>query len=325
MISLYKEKSIISILLLLTYLLLLYSHNFFFSHQYPLHEAGGACSSLMKNVANLSGGVQVFLVLSINFLSALTLNFIVSELKLFNNPGYVPALSFLMLSALLPEWHSLSIARFMVLALIILFYWFIKLYNAVKPSASIYNAGLLAGACLLAYYPVAPVLILSFIALAITRPFRGSEWLLLLMGLLTPAYFLAGYLFLNDELEKLQVLQTIIKPGKIIHPHMEIYAVVIGVGSLFVLYGFFLSNSGTYQTSILARKARSLNLAFVICFIPGLFLIKDAFPQALLLLSLPAAILLSYVFLQAPSKIISTISFWILTALTVYLHWGLGK
>ena len=38
-------------------------------------------------------------------------------------------------------------------------------------------------------------------ALGTLRPFRINEWITLLFGIITPFYFLAGWLFLNDKFD----------------------------------------------------------------------------------------------------------------------------
>jgi hypothetical protein len=56
------------------------------------------------------------------------------------------------------------------------------------------------GLSVVCYHPTAILILVVLFALTVVRPFRLAEWVILLMGILLPFYFLAAYLFLRDEI-----------------------------------------------------------------------------------------------------------------------------
>src|SRR6185436_14640377 len=75
----------------------------------------------------------------------------------------------------------------------------IILHNSNKPGASIFNIGLIMGITTLIYQPSLVFILLIWAALFIMRPFRIQEWLINLLGITTPYYFLAILLYLANQ------------------------------------------------------------------------------------------------------------------------------
>src|SRR5690606_10108137 len=67
----------------------------------------------------------------------------------------------------------------------------------------IYNAGLLVGLAMLFHFGIVGLIPLLFISLLLLRSFNPREWLIIVLGLVTPVYFLSGILFLTDRLGEL--------------------------------------------------------------------------------------------------------------------------
>lgn len=290
-----------------------------------VNSSQGFIYYLLQSLTPLQNGIAVSSFFILKILTALFINFLATAFKLYPRTGFIPALSYLLLSALLPDWMVFTPAIISCMLQAVIYYSAVNLYNAVRPQASIYNLGLITGLSVLLYYPLLPAVLVSCYALSITRPFKLAEWFLLFTGLLTPLYFLAGYLFLSDQMDLLYAWFSIFTVSPIIDKEIKITALVLGTAGLFILYGFILAEQSGQQYSIQARKAKAILQVSFIAFIPVVFFIKNSYPDAIILLTVPGALLLSYTFLYIKNNYITAIIFWILTGLTLYINWGFGK
>jgi hypothetical protein len=75
----------------------------------------------------------------------------------------------------------------------------VGLYNHPKPKTVLFNIGFGFGLCSFFYFPSAYLLLLLIVALILFRPFYLTEWLIAILGILTPFYFLLVYFFVWDK------------------------------------------------------------------------------------------------------------------------------
>ena len=133
------------------------------------------------------------------FTQAITFNGLVNDQKLFSSPNYLLALSYLVVTSVVPEWNVLSPA--LIINTILVWAWprMVGLYNHPKPKTVLFNIGFGFGICSFFYFPSAYLLLLLIVALILFRPFYLTEWLVAILGILTPFYFLLVYFFVWDH------------------------------------------------------------------------------------------------------------------------------
>ena len=108
-------------------------------------------------------------------------------------------MSYLLVTSFFHEWFSLSAP--LIVSSFILWIWakLCSLYNTPDPKTVIYNIGLLTGIAVFFYFPSVVFILLLIAGLAISRPFKIQEWLIAFLGIITPAYFFAIWLFLTGR------------------------------------------------------------------------------------------------------------------------------
>ena len=133
------------------------------------------------------------------FTQAITFNGLVNDQKLFSSPNYLLALSYLVVTSVVPEWNVLSPA--LIINTILVWAWprMVGLYNHPKPKTSLFNIGFGFGICSFFYFPSVYLLLLLIVALILFRPFYLTEWLVAFLGILAPFYFLLVYFFVWDR------------------------------------------------------------------------------------------------------------------------------
>ncbi len=138
------------------------------------------------------------------FTQAITFNGLINNQKLFPSSNYLLALSYLLITSIVPEWNVLS--PVLIINTILVWTWprMVGLYNHPKPKTVLFNIGFGFGVTSFFYFPSAYLLLLLIVALVLFRPFRLTEWLVAVLGILTPFYFLLVYFFVWDHWEMIE-------------------------------------------------------------------------------------------------------------------------
>ena len=201
MIALFRDKSLISILVLLFLTVLFHIHIFYHPILINNLSDNGYFSLFIKNYfSSISPVIISLLFIFIIIFQSLLLNLVLDGWKMFQKSSLTIASSYIIITACFPEFNSFSpglINNFLVILFISLY---LRLYNNSKPNSLIFNIGFVISTSVLLYKPNVIFLLISFLALAIIRPFRLKEWLILLIGIMVPVYLFGSVLFLNDKL-----------------------------------------------------------------------------------------------------------------------------
>lgn len=323
MVSLFKEKSAASFFWLI--LLSMGLHiQFIYKPPFIAETTNEGLISSAFNVLKTVPSVFLFIIYqAIILLQAFMLNYILNEARMFTKPVYTTALAFILLTALLPEWSNISAMLMVNFIVIIIINYVALLYNNQKPKALIYNMGLITGLGVLLYYPLLPLTVIIFFALISIRPFRITELLILLSGIITPFYFYACYLFFNDKLSLILAIKDVFE-WHVIKPENLILAVITFTAcGLAILYGVYLTYTNSNRMVVQVRKVWLILFFMLMLFVPVIFFIKNSWPYILLILAVPAAAFTSYGFISPKKNIIPAIFFWLLVGITFYNNWAL--
>lgn len=202
MILIFKQKSPANIVLILIFGLLIKLPLFLYPKQVVATENDGhlyhAFVSLINPPGN-GGMLASVIAFALLYIQALMINYLVNEYRLMNRQTFLPAMAFMLITSLLPEWSMLSAALVANTLLILIFATLFSLYNQSDVNGKIYNVGLLAGLTSFIFFPSLLFVAAIILGLMILRAFRLNELFLLLMGAATPYYFYAAYLFLTDR------------------------------------------------------------------------------------------------------------------------------
>ncbi len=164
--------------------------------------------SLLKSLQGIGTSfplIYQFIAFILLITQALTLNVVVNNQKLLQKPNYLTAMSYILVTSLFTEWNNLSAPLIINSIMIWVLAQLCKLHNHSQPKSILFNIGLAVGVNAFFYFPSLSFLILIIVGLSITRAFRIREWLMILLGTLTPFYFAAAYFFLTEKWEQVQL------------------------------------------------------------------------------------------------------------------------
>ncbi|MET0243372.1 MAG: hypothetical protein ABW174_07885 [Flavitalea sp.] len=197
------------------------------------------------------------------YLQASLFNRICNAQKMLPKPNFLPAMAYLLVSSLFPEWNQFSAPLIVNLLLIWVFYRMTELYNTNKAVSSIFNIGIILGIGTLIYQPAMVYVLLLIFAIFIMRPFRLQEWFIGLLGVTAPYYFLLLYLYFTNNIEWKRILPGISfqlpdLPSSLITTFSIALLVVP-----FIIGGFYVQNN-LNKMLIQGRKNWSLLLLVLI-------------------------------------------------------------
>jgi hypothetical protein len=159
----------------------------------------------------------------------------------------------------------------------------------------------------------------------VVRPFEITEWLVLLMGVICPFYFLAAWLYLND---KFSTFQSYIPDWELNLPDVTItpvFLVTVILIIVILLIGLFYYQSESLRLLIQTRKNWGVLMVMLLVMLPIPFINKNAGIDSLLLWIVPASPFIAKGFLAPKKIVLPNLMFWSLIVLALIKNWGLVR
>lgn len=151
------------------------------------------------------------------FTQAVTFNGLINSQKLFASPNLLLAFAYLLITSLVPDWNILSAGLLINTVMVWAWPLMVGLYHNPKPKGNLFNLGFGFGLCSFIYFPSVYLLLLLIAALLIFRTVNLTEWLVTVIGVFTPFYFLLVYFFVWDRWE---LVYKIIPPHRLLLPQV---------------------------------------------------------------------------------------------------------
>lgn len=319
MTGVFKANNPYNTVLLLAYGILL-KFPIFLHPQTPLLQANEGLLwrvLLQVNPLSVSRGSFLFSLLAFFLLfgQALLINEFSRQQKMLQKPSYLVAMTYLLLTSLFPEWNRLSAP--LISSTFILWIWgkmgFI--YQEKKPLTTLFNMGFVTGLSTFFYLPSILFVALILLGLLITRPFKPSEWIMAIVGIATPYYFLGAFLFLSDQwnafyFPKMQVGAYF--PG--IQKTGWVSILAIGVGAL---WGFAMMRKNYLRQLIQTRKSWSLIQLYLLLALMAPFFNQSTDFRHWIMALLPLSAIMACAFFYPQKRIFPLIFHWFLFGLAV--------
>ena len=204
----------------------------------------------------------------------------------------LPALFYIVLTAVFNPTHQLTPALVDSLLVIIILFRLFVTYKTDGPSVNFLDAGFLIAVASLIYFPVILLFIFLLVALVILRPLNWREWVYVFLGLMLPYVFvISGYYAAG-----VPVSEFFKGFNGLFQHHKQTYSIIQLIGWLFVagmmIYSSYFMASAIDKMKIHGRKIFMLFLWLFLTSI-GIYLV---IPGAGMDMVSIAAIPLSYLF-----------------------------
>lgn len=247
------------------------------------------------------------------FLQAVILNKIATDQKLFQRNNYLVGMSYLLITSIFHIGFSSALLSIGVLIWILSILF--NMSNQGNPKKNIFNIGLLSGLAILIFFPTFLFVFVILFGLLIFRPFRIQEWFIVILGIITPFYFVFAFGYLLDKFEILNSPTLYFSIPKFHLSAFEIGSICLTV--LLSIIGFGFAQSNMRKLLVQSRNCWTIITAFLFfaIFIP--FFNKT--PQFLFILFcfVPASIFVASNFYYPEKKWFINLSHWLLVVLSV--------
>ena len=330
MIGLFKQKTPANILFLFVMGILIKLP--IFTNPAPPPQTGENTAILyrefvifLKSLGNNDPAVFSVMTYAFLFTQALQLNSLINKNRMMQRLNFLPATAYLVITSLMPEWNHFSAPLIVNSLVLLIFAGLFKISNQYSIKATVYNIGVAVGISSFLFLPSVILFFWLIFALMVMRSVRFNEWLICLLGVTTPYYFYAAYLFFSDKWSWQQLLQPINiampSPGQ---------SLWLAIGSIlliipFLIGGYFVQEN-LRKMLIQVRKNWSLMLIYLLfaLFIPFLNNNAVGFENWVLII-VPFAAFHACTYLYPPQRWIPAVIFWLsIIFVLVYQYAGPG-
>lgn len=317
MIGIFKQKNPANVFLLLVFGVLLKLPAFLHPHV-PVIEPGHGILfqkilRFLEPIGRSSPVIYPVLAYLLIFLQAVLLNRFINSQRMTNKASFYPGMAYMLITSLLPEWNFFSAPLIINTILLFILSGLFKIYNQQNAKGAIFNIGLALGIASFLFFPAITFVIWILLALAVMRPFRLNEWVLCIVGIITPYYFYGIYLFLTDNWS----LENFLPHFSIGLPTITQSAWLAGSAFLlivpFLMGGYFVQDN-LRRMLIQVRKGWSLLLLYLLAgvFIP--FVNNSATFENWVITAIPFAAFHACTYLYSTMRILPLVLFWLTVA-----------
>lgn len=153
----------------------------------------------MSETSGIPGILWPLLAYLLVYGQALWLDWHMNRERLLGKAGHIPAMTYLLVTAMVPDWWGFSaplLANILLLPVISLTS---DILNNRRAGMLMFYAGLLTGLASLLHFPSFLLILLAFFGIVSLGPFPMVVWLLALTGFLLPYYYVFSLQFLLSE------------------------------------------------------------------------------------------------------------------------------
>jgi hypothetical protein len=132
-------------------------------------------------------------------LAALLFNKEFNKLKLVSRSNSLPAVSFIIIFLVNKHWWGIHLHFLLLVLIMYIIFKSLEFANLNKPKSTIFNLGVLVGFAGILWFPSHFFAIIIFAGLIRFRAFNIKEWIMVVLGILTPYYLIISFLYLTNQ------------------------------------------------------------------------------------------------------------------------------
>lgn len=257
---------------------------------------------------------------------AIFFNIILNKFEVHYKNTFLPAFIFALLISSTPSLMQFHPVHLINLILLFIIDRLLTLFKNEIPVSALFDCGFLAGTASLIYFPAAILIPFLLATLFVLRPFGLKEWLITLIGLFLPYFFISIYMFWIHELiafwkSYMSFFQKI-NFEIIIENNLKILVLALSVGTLLILSIFKMRMN--YRKNIIRTRSYQ-QVFFILLLLSAAWLVLVEKTQIIhfAFLIIPVSVFCSYYFVSAKKgKLIYEYVLWLLIAIIVWNNFG---
>jgi hypothetical protein len=275
--------------------------------------------NILSGIGQATTVVYPILAYLLVFIQAMTLNNLINNHRLLPKASFLPAMAYLLVTSLFPEWWQFSAALFVNSLLVWVWARMSGLYNNNRAKWVLFNIGMVLGFCSFFYFPSIAFVVLMIFALVIMRPLNFSEWLVGLLGITTPYYFLFAYLYLSSQWDPARFLPSLSLSFPNFQQNIWAWGGMVLLVVPFLISGYYIQGN-ILRMLIQVRKSWSLLLLYLLTALLVPFINSSSTFEYWILCAPPFAAFHAIAFFQSNKKNFPLILHWIMVAFILALN-----
>jgi hypothetical protein len=260
------------------------------------------------------------LAIGLLIVQAIYLNNIINKHEVLYKRSHLPALIYCVLMSLFLPLLNLQPILIIGILLIRLLDNVLSFYKSSTNNLAL-DSGLIIGISSLIYFPSIILFLIVLIGLIILRPFYWRNWIVAIIGLTLPFYFISIYYLWNNKLGKFWIEEVrgyfvhLIKFDFIFSRSMKLLSITII--SLLIL-SLLKLQTNFFRNVIRTRNYHIILVFWLIISMASLLLCPLINLESFSLMAIPASIFISYYFLAVKRTVWLEIIFLFLLFLIIY-------
>jgi hypothetical protein len=248
-------------------------------------------------------------------MQAIVFNKLVSDQRLMPKSNYLTAMSYLLITSLFTEWNELSASLIINTLLVWVWARMCSLHTNPKPKSALFNIGIIIGLSTFFYFPSIAFAALIVFGLVVTRPFKLAEWLIALLGIITPYYFLISIVFLTGNLKKYKFPGIAFSYPKFYDSNWALAAIIIVLTASVI--GLYYIQKNFMRQLVQSRKSWQLVFLYFLVAIAIPFINATYTFKYWILCAVPLSTFVACAFLYPQKKWFPTLLHWIMVAFVI--------
>ena len=291
-------------------------YSFVFTHTEPLSHL---FFSMLKGPLVNNVWLSTSLAGILTFIQALLINDIVNDNKIVARKNYMAGMLFIVVSSFFKECLVLSPALLSLTFVILSTRRMFSLIKKEKAFGDVFDVGFLVAIAAFFYFPAILFILFAYIGLGTVRAFAYRDWIILLLGILSPFVMLFTWYFWFDKMALLlpELANT--------HDHTWLNglkmapenSMLLGALAVLTIAALALLPSALYSSLIQVRKFATALITLLFLIVLAVTLQQTSHLSHWVLLSLPLSIIFSMVLMQIKSKWVSEVMHLILILLVL--------
>ena len=325
MIGIFKQKNPANLLFLLLTGIVVKLPMFTHPHSPVVREADGILytkiTSFLNPLATSIPLLYPLLTFGLLFLQAVMLNRFTNTQRMMNKASYLPGMSYILLTSLLPEWNLFSAPLLINSILLFILSALFSIYNQQNAKGMIFNIGLALGIASFLLISSLTFILWILLALAVMRPFRINEWLICLLGITTPFYFYAIYIVITGRFSWDEFIPHITLGMPSLKQSAWLAGSVFLIMVPFLMGGYYVQEN-LRRMLINVRKGWSLLLLYLLAALLVPFVNTSSTFENWIMAMIPMAAFHACTYFYATWRIFPVLLFWAMIAFILAYQYG---
>jgi hypothetical protein len=323
----FKANNPINTFLLLLYGVVLKLPMFLYTVKPTVQQTDGFLyRQLLVQLGKVAGelpAVYASIAFLLLFIQAITFNQLANRQKLMPKPNYLIAMSYLLITSLFKEWNMLSAP--LIVSTLMVWVWakMSALNNVRNVTGTLFNTGIVIGIATFFYFPAIAFSALIIFGLLIIRPFRLAEWVVALLGIITPWYFVLSFVFLTDRWRKYELPGMSVSFPKFYDNQWALAAIIIVLFA--TLVGLYFIRKNFLRQLVQARNSWSLIFLYFIIAVFVPFINAAHSFEYWILCAIPLSAAAGTAFFYPEVKWFPKLLHWLMAAFVIALSYFVKK